>query len=305
MKNRSLFFTEIGKAEIREEEVTRPQTGELLVNTSINGICAFELHTFSGDLPVDWLPAVMGHEAVGVVTDVGSGVSRFKPGDKVSTLGFSNYRDYYCVHENQASAVPEDETDLHLWLGEPPACAVNAVRLIEQRNPGDKVAVIGCGFMGLLLVQLASKRGMEVRAVDLNPERVKLAEQFGAIAENPDPESQDVVIECSGSAKALELSEDLLRNGGILCLFAHHLPTRVCNTNVWHMKGLDILNATPMASRDWTRDFHDAVEYIRQGTFDLKPLVTHFYHVDEAQEALTSILQARPETYIKGIFRFN
>lgn len=305
MKGRTLVFTGIGRVEVVEEEVNAPQPWEILVNTRVNGICAFDQHAFTGELPIDWFPAVMGHEAVGVVVDVGKDVTQFKVGDKVSTLGFNNFRDYYPIWEGQASKLPNEETNLHLWLGEPTACIVNGVRLIEERNPGNKVTIIGCGFMGLMLVQLGVKRGMEIIARDLNPDRLALAEKYGAKTEPADQESQDVVIECSGSEQGLTSAEYFVRNGGILCLFAHHLPTRVCNTNAWHMKGLDVLNATPAASRDWNRDFHEAVQYIRDGVFDLKPLITHFYSADDPQQALETITRHRPADYIKGVFRFD
>ncbi len=108
----------------------------------------------------------------------------------------------------------------------------------------------------------------------------------------------------SPSEQGLTASEYFVRNGGVLALFAHHLPTRVCNTNMWHMKGLDVLNATPAASRDWTRDFHEAVQYIREGVFDLKPLVTHFFAADDPQAAFELITRQRPPDYIKGVFNF-
>ncbi len=304
MKGKALVFKEVGRVEVEEQEIAPPQPWELLVKTHANGICAFEIHAFTGELPIDWFPAVMGHEAVGTVVDVGKDVTKFRPGDKVSTLGFSNYRDYYTIWEGQASLIPDDCPDLHLWMGEPTACAVNGIRLIEERNSGSKVTIIGCGFMGLLLVQLGVHRGLDIIARDLNPERVALAQKYGARTDAPDENSQDVVIECSGSEQGLTASEYFVRNGGVLALFAHHLPTRVCNTNMWHMKGLDVLNATPAASRDWTRDFHEAVQYIREGVFDLKPLVTHFFAADDPQAAFELITRQRPPDYIKGVFNF-
>lgn len=304
MRSNTVVFTDVGKVELQEREVSKPQPTEILVKTKFNGICAFEIHAFTGELPVDWFPAVMGHEAVGVVADIGRDVNKFSIGDPVSTLGFANYSEYYNVWERHASKIPVSDGGMYLWLGEPTACIVNGIRLIEERNPGHKVTVIGCGFMGLMLVQLAAHKGMEVIARDINRDRLALAESFGANINAPEMDSQDVVIECSGSEEGLTSAEYFVRNGGILCLFAHHLPTRTVNTNLWHMKGLDVLNATPNASRDWGRDFHEAIDYIRKGVLDLKPLITHFYDYREPQAALESITQNRPPDYIKGVFSF-
>lgn len=304
MKVRSLVFEGVGQVKVEEQEIPELQPWEILVKTIANGICAFEIHAFTGELPIDWFPTVMGHEAVGEVVEVGKDVTKFKVGDKVSTLGFANYRDYYAIWEGQAEKIPDDEQDLHLWLGEPTACAVNGIRLLEDRNPGKKMTVIGCGFMGILLIQLAVHRGWEVIARDINPERMALAESYGAKLDAPEENSQDVVIECSGTEQGLTGAEFFVRHGGILCLFAHHLPTRQCNTNLWHMKGLDVLNATPAASRDWTNDFREAIQYIRDGVFDLRPLVTHFYDASDPQAALDNITKQRPKDYIKGVFVF-
>jgi threonine dehydrogenase-like Zn-dependent dehydrogenase len=156
-----------------------------------------------------------------------------------------------------------------------------------------------------MLVQLGVHKGMEVIARDINPDRLALAEKYGARTDAPEERSQDVVIECSGSEQGLTSAEYFVRNGGVLCLFAHHLPTRVCNTNLWHMNGLDVLNATPAASRDWAKDFHEAIQYIRDGVFDLKPLVTHFFGADDPQLAFDTITKHRPSDYIKGVFTFD
>jgi len=305
MKGRALVFKGVGNVEVEDQEIAPLQPWEILVKTKYNGICAFEIHTYTGELPIDWFPTVMGHEAVGTVIEVGKDVTRFRVGDKVSTLGFSNYRDYYTVWEGHASKIPDDEEHMEYWLGEPTACAVNGIRLIEERSAGNKVTVIGCGFMGMLLIQLGVKRGMEIIARDLNPERMELAMRYGAKNDAPAESSQDVVIECSGSEQGLTAAEYFVRNGGVLALFAHHLPTRVCNTNLWHMKGLDVLNATPAASRDWTRDFQEAVQYIRDGVFDLKPLITHYFDPNSPQAALDTITKQRPADYIKGVFQFS
>lgn len=177
MKSRSIVYIEVGHVEVEEKEVNALQPCEILVNTKVNGICAFDLHVFTGEYPIDWFPAVMGHEAVGVVADVGKDVTSFKVGDKVSTLGFGNFCDYYPISEGQALKIPQEENDFHLWLGEPTACVVSGIRLIQERNPGSKVTIIGCGFMGLMLVQLGVKRGLEVIAHDINPERLALAQK--------------------------------------------------------------------------------------------------------------------------------
>jgi D-arabinose 1-dehydrogenase-like Zn-dependent alcohol dehydrogenase len=88
MKGRAIVFTGVGQAEVEEQEIAPLQPWEIMVNTQSNGICAFEIHAFTGELPVDWFPTVMGHEAVGTVVEVGKDVTKFRVGDKVSTLGF-------------------------------------------------------------------------------------------------------------------------------------------------------------------------------------------------------------------------
>lgn len=74
-------------------------------------------------------------------------------------------------------------------------------------------------------------------------------------------------------------------------------------TEKWHGKGLRILNTAPAFSRDFNRDFRDAVKLLERGVFDQKPLITHRFPNEDAQTAF-KIVSERHADYIKGVITF-
>src|SRR6266852_5596888 len=158
----------------------RPESGDVVVRIVAAGLCGTDYRIWTGDRPVAY-PRVLGHELVGVVEAVGPGVTRVRPGDRVSVE--PNYSCGVCplcregnrnlcvsrtavgidVDGGLAHAVmvpsrccwrvPADAPDERLLLTEPLAVVVRAVGRGAPR-PGETAAVIGVGTLGLLAVQL-------------------------------------------------------------------------------------------------------------------------------------------------------
>jgi predicted dehydrogenase/threonine dehydrogenase-like Zn-dependent dehydrogenase len=130
-------------------------------------------------------PASLGYSAAGVVLEVGSGVSRFRPGDRVACAGADHavHAELICVPQNLVAKIP-DQTE----AGEVPfdeaafttlgAIAMHGFRL-AQVHLGETVAVIGLGLLGLITVQLAKAAGCRVLGMELNPARADLALNLG------------------------------------------------------------------------------------------------------------------------------
>ncbi|MCX8161545.1 MAG: zinc-binding dehydrogenase [Candidatus Bathyarchaeota archaeon] len=303
-----------GKAEIVDVEVKKPGRGEILVETKACGICMSEVYMFRGKLP----GRIAGHEGVGIVAAVGEGTSGINVGDRVTTLGSPAFAEYYLTSNRNVEKIPDSVRDDELiyWISEPLACVVNAVKGSEL-EAGDSVCVIGCGYMGLLIIQALPKNILGgLVAVDVKNDRLKLAESFGADytvnAREADVVEEvrkifggdvDVVIEASGASGTIHTATELLRPGGKLVLFGWHIEDETVPTSLWHTKGLRILNTSPAFSRDFNKDFHDAVKLLRKGVFDQKPLITHRFRYTEAQDAF-SIASDKPEGYIKGVMIF-
>jgi len=127
--------------------------------------------------------AASGYSAAGIVLDVAEDVQGFQKGARVAVAGagFANHAELVAVPVNLTMAIPDDVS-----FRDASSCALGGIALQGVRRAettlGETVAVIGCGAIGLLTVQLLKAAGCTVVAVDLEPRRLQLAEQLGAHA---------------------------------------------------------------------------------------------------------------------------
>ncbi len=138
-------------------------------------------------------PLPLGYCNAGVVLDVGEGITDLQPGDRVISNG--NHAQIVCVPRNLVAKVPENVTDEEASFVVLSSIALQGIRLLEPCL-GEKVMVFGMGLIGLVTVQLLRASGCDVLGVDLNPQRLKLAEQFGA-----------KVVDLSGGASPTEAAK--------------------------------------------------------------------------------------------------
>ncbi len=316
MKSRAIWFTEPHRAEVREIQVPDPGPDEVTVRCVANGICMGEVSLFR-DVETDrWpLPRIVGHEGVGRVTKVGPGVTSHNEGDWVVCRQWAWDRNYAAHGLPVLAAPPKDPT---AFLAEPVECVVGALRAYDL-TPGDRVLVIGAGFMGQINVQgLAHCPLAELVVADLKPPNLELAESFGAtevinsgtdagvarlesLREHP----FDLVVECAGSAPALAVAQRHIRVGGRLAIFSWHHEPRTVSLGDWHVNGYTVLNAGPNISRDHNVDHLDrAVRLLEAGVFGLGPLITHRHSAIDVQHAMELALE-RPGDYIKGVLMFD
>ncbi|MDR4938128.1 2,3-butanediol dehydrogenase [Rossellomorea marisflavi] len=220
--------------DIRLEEIEEPVTGAGQVKMKVKwcGICGSDLHEYLGGpifIPVDEphpltgekAPVTLGHEFSGEVVEIGEGVSNYKVGDRVvvepifathghqgaynldEQMGFlglagggGGLSEYVAVDEELLFKLPDDLSYEQGALVEPSAVALYAVRSSKVKA-GDKVAVFGCGPIGLLVIEALKAAGAtDIYAVELSPERQAKAEELGAIVVNP-AEVDDTVAEIS------------------------------------------------------------------------------------------------------------
>jgi predicted dehydrogenase len=132
-------------------------------------------------------PLPLGYCNVGRVLEVGSGVTGFAIGDRVISNG--PHAEFVCVPKNLCAKIPENVDDDSAAFTVLSAIGLQGIRLM-QPTLGERVVVFGAGLIGLLTIQLLRANGCSVMAVDVNPSRLKLAEQFGAVtcqAQQSDP----------------------------------------------------------------------------------------------------------------------
>ncbi len=320
MKTRGIFYVAPNRVELREFELTDPDLYEVQIELKATAICAWDQALFKGILPAGTsYPFLHGHEGVGVVRKVGARVTGYSEGDLVTAMG-DNARlwgHYANVPVTAIARLRPDITDYEHWQAEPVSCVMNGIEWCRI-VPGDRVAVVGTGFMGLLLVQgLAHTLASELIAMDVNPARLELAHQFGATQtiDLSDPTSEaavqalrerpvDIMIEAAGAQAAFDLNYSILRKQGKLCIFSWHKDgPRTVDLGAWHMAGFEVGNASPSISPNFARIFARAVPLMEKGIFDLRPLVTHVMPPERAQE-LFEIAAHQEDGYIKGVIRW-
>lgn len=256
-----------GREDVRIEEVPVPTLGEgeLLLRTRVALTCGTDVKVYRRGYHARMIrpPAVFGHEVAGVVEEVGPGVDSVSPGQAVVVANSAPCEECgYCrrgapnlcddlLFWNGAYAelarIPARVVRLNLLpladgmgfrqaaLAEPLACVVRGIDDCAIR-PGQTVAVIGAGAIGLMLVRLAAARGAHVIAVGRNRGRLERARAQGASetlaardgddlgsrlrALGPDQQGPDVVIEAVGLPQTAEAAVRAVRKGGLVNLFA-------------------------------------------------------------------------------------
>ncbi|WP_298948442.1 alcohol dehydrogenase AdhP [uncultured Paracoccus sp.] len=195
---------------IEDAPIPEPGPGQIQVKIEACGVCHTDLHAAYGDWPVRPNPPfIPGHEGVGYVSGVGAGVTNVKEGDRVGvpwlytacghcehclggweTLCESQQNTGYSVNGGFADYVVADPTYVgHLpeSIGfieiAPVLCAgVTVYKGLKMTDakPGDWVAISGVGGLGHMAVQYARAMGLRVAAVDIDPSKLKLAQELGA-----------------------------------------------------------------------------------------------------------------------------
>ncbi|XP_076754740.1 sorbitol dehydrogenase [Xylocopa sonorina] len=242
---------------LRRAEVPKPGPDEVLIRVAYSGICGTDLHIIEGAFPCKKEGFLtLGHEFSGVVSEVGSSVKSIKVGQKVavdpnsscdkctychngtyqhcSAGGINNtigiYRDggfstHALVPESQVHVLP-DGVDLEQGaLAEPLSCLAHGWRRLNGVDVGNKVLVIGAGIIGILWTCLLHLRGLKKTVTVSEPQekRRQLVSKLDLDYETVSPQklkgSYDLIIDCSGSAPAIEGALPLLGPGGRLCVF--------------------------------------------------------------------------------------
>ncbi|HEY7090586.1 MAG TPA: zinc-binding dehydrogenase [Tepidisphaeraceae bacterium] len=303
MNCRSIRYVAREHVEIIEIAVPDPSPGEVQVRGLVCGVCAWDVHVYKNgpDSPIG-----AGHEGIGEVIKLGAGVTTLKEGDWVTGggLGFSEYSNR---PERGLYKLPAGTRKPEHFIVEPVACIVTGLDHCNLRA-GDRVAVVGCGFMGLMFVQaLAHSLLDRLIAIDINPDRLNLARRFGPTdcldAKSLDEPalrdlSIDTVVDCSGQQKGLELSSRIVRKGGRLNLFGWNHGTASFPGDIWHTHGLTIVNSAPnSAMRD---PWPIAIRLLARGLIDLSPLVSHVVPLAE-YPALLKRAADNDGTYLKGV----
>lgn len=326
MKTPSLWYTARERVEIREVELPAVGPGDALVQVDVCGVCTWDLFIFSGGFQREKpYPFYFGHEGVGRVLEVGADVKSLREGDRVALretsdigrVGYGHMASRAVLPEHMLILLPDEELPASSWLIEPVACCVNAVDHAAVRC-GDRVALVGCGFMGGILLQgLLMTPAAEIAVFDVKPEHLERARSFpnagqlttydareiGDRAADLDG-SFDIVIETAAAEAGFHLANRLAREAGKLIIFSwHHGPFPI-DLGYWHKTGMTVLNVSPSIARDFDECFRQSIPLIRSGRIDVGRLVTHRGPADKAQDVFEKGL-SKADGYVKGLIEWS
>lgn len=308
-----------GKMEVRAVPIPAPGPREVRVKLQGCGVCASNLGPWAGpewmQFPTD--PGSLGHEGWGVVDAVGEEVEDLSPGDRVAVLSSHAYAEYDVAPQAQVIKLPST-LDPQPFPGEPLGCAMNIFKR-SRVEPGDIVAVVGTGFIGLLLVQLCANAGAEVIAISRRQFALDLARDAGAAHLVPMEDHHeiirrvealtggrfcDVVIEAVGMQWPLDLSAELVRERGTLVIAGYHQDgPRQVNMQLWNWRGIDVVNAHERDPAVYMQGMRDAVEATLGGRVDAFPYLTHRFPLERLGDALDAT-RDRPDGFVKAVITF-
>ena len=314
---KAVLLNAVNELVVTEIPTPTPGPGELVIKMLACGICGTDRHILVGEYPAK-MPLVLGHEFGGTVTAVGEGVD-FKIGDLVSVdpniicgtcdhckaersahcrnliaLGVTingGFAEYVVLPKSQAYLVPKATNPLHLGLVEPLACCIRGMDLAELKG-GERVAVLGGGSMGMLIVQLCKLAGAsEIVLVTRQKERREVAEKIGA-TRTIDPVAQDVAkelvdmdvtFEAAGVLETFNQAVAITRSGGTVLVLGVAPSHERAALSVYDVviRGLRIIGSY---INPYTQG--RAVELIASGKLRLDPLISKTISLDQLPEFL-------------------
>jgi S-(hydroxymethyl)glutathione dehydrogenase/alcohol dehydrogenase len=334
---------------IEDVALTKPGPREVLIRTSVSGICHSDLHFADGSY-MHPMPCVLGHESAGVVEAVGEDVTYVKPGDHVVTclsvfcgyceqcitghpsicstqsvklppgasrrlswhggelmhqfLNLSAFAEQMLVHEHALVKIREDmPLDRAALIGCGVLTGVGAVFHTAKVEPGTKVAVIGCGGVGLATINGAALAGAgRILAIDTLPAKLELAKAMGATDTINAAEGAVVKrarslmgggvnysFECLGAKATAEQAFSMLAPGGTATIIGM-IPF---GTKI-ELNGVDFLaerkiQGSMMGSNRFRVDMPRLIEFYLQGKLHLDHLISGHIKLDEINEGFGAL----------------
>ncbi len=314
-----LSLLEIEKPPIRNGD-------DVLFKVECCAICVGELKVYdwsewaAADKTLE-LPTVLGHEASGVVVEVGAGVSAFRPGDRITVDPFiacgrcyqcrsghhnmcvsreiygkrrGAFAEYAVLPERAVCPLPEGMSFEEGALLENLGIAVHAIEH-EPRDPGDLAVVIGCGPIGIMAAQVLAAQGVRVVLTDLTEPRLEMARRISGgrvldvrrddvrqeVAALSGGRGADLVLEAAATQSALDQALDVVRDRGTVVTIGTFNGPVTFNP-FFKMTRREIRLVSSIG-RTW-ETWRRMVQLVDGGKVNLEPLVSHVLPMDRFEE---------------------
>jgi alcohol dehydrogenase len=325
-----------------DPEIQEPTDAIVRIDTST--ICGTDLHILKGDVPTVEPGRILGHEAVGTVVETGSAVTTLEAGDRVIVSCITSCgRCRFCKEgryglcmggggwilghmidglQAEYARVPFADTSLYkvpaeltdeqvVFLADILPTAYEVGVLAGSVEPGDTVAIVGSGPVGLAAVMTAKLlTPARVVVLDVADARLEKAREFGAdvtinngqtdavaeVMELTGGLGADVAIEAVGMPETFELCADLIRPGGrVANVGVHGHPVTL------HLERLWIRGVTITAALVDTFTTPKLLQLIAEGRLDATAFATHHFELDEMTEAYDIFADAARTNALKVV----
>jgi len=323
MVDTRVVYLEPGRLTVEKIELPELKPNQVLIQTHQASICGSERYYYRGinvrpedearggpgtqlgspqsanDSGHAYPMGPLGHEGGGVIIEKGSAVEEYlgggavKVGDRVGSLIYPTYTDYWVTDVAHVQPIPEGVSFEVGCLYEPLGCAVWAAMHAGVRL-GDVVAINGVGFAGNIMLQGAIRGGASlVIAVDVEPTKLAVARRLGADhvvdASQVDPieqveeitrgEGVDVAVEAvGGTGVGIRQALGMVRHNGILALYGdNYAPVKDFCFHRFHEDGLEVrnLNAVHYTRLRSVEHMREAYRAVQRGMFDLDIIFAH------------------------------
>jgi len=307
---------------IEERPVPKPGPREVLIEIKAVGVCGSDVHYYEHGRIGSYVvrqPLILGHEASGIIVDVGEGVNKGRVGERVAIepgipdgvceqcrSGRYNlcpnvrffgtppidgaFTNYVTIPESFAYKLPDQMSDEEGALIEPLSVGLWACRKAMLRG-ADHVLITGAGPVGVLALKVALALGAtQITMTDVSPQRLEMGRKLGAtrtvnVAETPLTNvgvEADVLIECSGNQKALMDGIRSLRPAG-KAVAVGMSPGEEVSVPMSFLQNREI---TLTGTFRYANTYADAIALVATGRIDLKPIITGHYTLEETEQAL-------------------
>lgn len=312
-----------GKHDLRIENINKPMANvnEVVVKVMACGICGTDIHIYEGDEGAAATPpnTVLGHEFAGIVTEIGSGVKNIKIGDRVcvdpnklcgecyyckSAIGHfceniigigttvnGGFEQYCAVPQSQIYKIADTTSFEEAAMTEPVSCCMHGIDLCNIKTD-DTVLIIGCGMIGLIMLQLAKTAGA-AKLIVIEPEEVKResAKKLGAqLCINPLTENAETVlkenginriskvIECAGRTETMKQAVKLAGKKSIVMFFGLTAPDETID-----IKPFEIFKKELEIKASYINPYTQqrAIEMIDSKRIDVKSMIYKTADLDE------------------------
>jgi 2-desacetyl-2-hydroxyethyl bacteriochlorophyllide A dehydrogenase len=309
----------VKRIDVEDREIPKPKANEMLVKIGACGVCGTDVHIYHGNMTYAKPPVVLGHEFAGKVVEVGSGVKDITEGDLVAVDPNASCNHCYycrndmpnqCLHLEPYGVVRDGGFEEYCAISEvgavklggmvsaeegsfiePLSCVCHAFDKLRLK-PTHAVSVIGCGTIGLLMLQMILAHGVKkVICTDIREGNLKIAKKLGAShVFNPKnvnlrkevseiaKKGVDLCLDASGNIGAIEEGLGMVKRGGTMMLYGNAPEGKHVRINP-----VEVLRKEITITGSWLNphSVQYAVDMLEQGRVDVKPLITNTFSVSE------------------------